>query len=116
MAKKDTNAELLALSNEVCEKITEHYTKMQEAQKQIEQHYEQCEELKINLIKSIVGDIKLFDLVMIHINGKYYEGMLMDVTVYVLGHSVRFFVKDGNTSRYVKYKVGEDDFKIEKIV
>lgn len=98
MAKKDTNSELLAL-----------HTKMQEAHKQ-------CEELKMNLIKSIIGDIKLFDLVMIHINGKYYEGMLMDVTVYVLGHSVGFIVKDGNTNRYFKYKVGEDDFKIEKIV
>lgn len=116
MAKKDTDAELLTLRNEVCEKMVEHYTKMQEAQKQIDYHSEQCEELRKNLIKKIVGNIKQYDLVAISINGKRYEGLLLEINVHALGHSVGFVVKDGKTSRRIKYKVGEDDFKIEGIV
>lgn len=114
MGKKETKKELLALRDETCEKMTEHYQKMQEAQKQMEYHSEQLEELRMNLIESIVGDVKQYDCVAIHVNGKYYDGMLMEIAVHALGHTVGFVIKDGKTSRYVKYKLGEDDFKIEK--
>lgn len=116
MEKKAAKKEILALREEMCEKMIEHYKKVQEAQKQMEYHSEQIEELRMNLIKSIVGDVEQCDCVAIHVNGKYYEGMLMDTTVHVLSYTVSFVIKDGKTNRYVKCKLGEDDFKIEKII
>ncbi len=116
MEKKATKKELLALREEMCGKMIEHYKKVQEAQKQMEYHSEQIEELRMNLIKSIVGDVEQCDCVAIRVNCKYYEGMLMDTTVHVLSYAVGFAIKDGKTNRYVKCKLGEDDFKIEKIV
>lgn len=116
MEKKATKKELLALREEMCEKMIEHYKKVQDAQKQMEYHSEQIEELRMSLIKSIIGDVKQCDCVAIHVNGKYYEGVLMDITVQVLSYTVGFAIRDGKTNRYVKHKIGEDDFKIEKII
>lgn len=116
MEKKATKKELLALRDEMCEKMIEHYQKMQDAQKQMEYHSEQIEELRTNLIESIIEDVKQYDCVAIHVNGKYYEGMLMEMAVHALGHTVGFAIRDGKTNRYVKCKLGEDDFKIEKII
>lgn len=116
MEKKETKKELLALREEMCEKMIEHYRKVQDAQKQVEYHSEQIEELRMSLIKRILGDVGIFDCVAIHVNNKYYDGVLMDITIHVLSYTVGFAIRDGKTNRYVKCKLGEDDFKIEKII